>query len=123
MTIVRKAVAAGLLAMLVGGIVAPATCVGWESSAADRLACCKRAHHVACRDQAAADDCCSDHEQSKQPPSRIAAPASVPAPMLAVFSYPVEVEPSRLTPDAVFHLDLTRQRHGPPSLSSPPLRI
>src|SRR5215471_18638003 len=59
--LVRKA-AVLILVLLTGQTILPATCIGWESDPAARKACCKRAHHDHCGNQAAADDCCASHE-------------------------------------------------------------
>jgi len=61
---VAKAIASTLTLLLITA-GSPATCVGWEGSAAARHACCARAHHAHAKDQAAADDCCARHEQSR----------------------------------------------------------
>lgn len=74
----RRRIAAVVLLILAGGIAAPATCTGWESSASERMACCQRSQHADCVEQSAADDCCAQKEQSNQVASPIAqAPAAV----------------------------------------------
>jgi len=62
----RRRIAAIVLLLLSGKIAAPATCTGWESSAAERMTCCQRAQHEDCSEQSAADDCCAQAEQSRQ---------------------------------------------------------
>ena len=120
----RKAIAATLLMMLTGSISAPVTCAGWEGSAANRLACCKRAQHVTCQEQATADDCCAGQEQSRQPAFTIAPLSATPPPQVVAGCVPaldaVRVE---LTLAALSHQNLIRQLHVPPNLSLPPLRI
>src|SRR5689334_468214 len=64
--IMVKVIAALLVLALAGAVAAPLTCVGWESSAADRRQCCLRAHHQHCDDQASADRCCAGHEPHRQ---------------------------------------------------------
>jgi hypothetical protein len=74
----RRRVAAVVMLILTGGIAAPATCTGWESSASERMACCQRAQHDDCVEQSAADDCCAQEEQTNQIASPIPqAPAAV----------------------------------------------
>ena len=120
----RKAIAAALLMMLTGSISAPVTCAGWEGSAANRLACCKRAQHVACHEQATADDCCAGQEQSRQPAFTIAPQSATPPLQVVAVCVPafdaVRVE---LTLAALCRQNLARQLHVPPNLSPPPLRI
>jgi hypothetical protein len=89
-----------LIALLVASITAPIPCLGWESSASDRMECCKRARHD-CADQQAADACCAQgeqrqHEQIPAGATTLVAPAAavvVPFPIVidaaasAVYTY------------------------------------
>jgi hypothetical protein len=119
----RRAVAASLLTLLIGSLGLPATCFGWERSAADRLACCKRAHGANCPDQLAADVCCAGQEQSRQPALRLASAT----PTLVSDSITVAVPlfnaagPDTLIPLVLQHR--ARSLHNPPIFSPPPLRI
>jgi hypothetical protein len=78
----RRRIAAVVMLILTGGIAAPATCTGWESSPSARMACCQRAQHDDCVEQSAADDCCAQEEQSHQivsPIAQVAAAVVSPA--------------------------------------------
>ena len=120
----RKSLAAIVLIVLFGGIAAPATCSGWETSASDRMACCKRAQHVSCNEQNAADDCCAGQEQSQQPGSSIAtALQAAPAPGVVLFTPAFESTAIEQTTATLFELSLAQRLHGPPGLLAPPLRI
>ena len=82
---VRKRVATSLLTLLLMSMAAPATCFGWEPSAADRLACCKQAQHAKCADQTRADDCCAGQEEARQSASQLASTtATFPQPLAVV---------------------------------------
>ena len=109
--------------MLTGSISAPVTCAGWEGSAANRLACCKRAQHAACHEQATADDCCAGQEQSRQPAFTIAPPSATPPQVVAGCVPAFDAVPVELTLAALCYQNLIRQLHVPPNLSLPPLRI
>jgi hypothetical protein len=118
-----RSVALSLLVVLAGTFAAPMTCVGWESGAADRQACCKRAQHEHCRDQSAADDCCAKHERGR---------FGTPAPSIAASGLTVDsavlphgaFAPLAAIPDGAALAHASRPFvHAPPDLFSPPLRI
>jgi hypothetical protein len=118
-----KGVATSVLVLLLVSIAAPATCFGWEPSAADRLACCKQAHHSDCSDQMSADACCAGQEQSKQPASQIAFTSAVLAsPSVAVVVLFFNTPPPGSPCTRVHELHVA-SLHSPPSLLRPPLRI
>jgi hypothetical protein len=120
----RRALAALIVALLTGSIAAPVTCAGWEAAAADRMACCKHAQHANCHDQAAADNCCARHEQSRQPASTVITAAPVgPAPVVALVVPVFDAATLVHTSAAVLERSAARRLHGPPGLLAPPLRI
>ena len=119
-----KVIVALLVLSFSGVSTASLNCVGWEASAADRRACCQRAHHQHCEDQASADGCCAGHEQGRlglasptaDPAVSGKAPALSPVPMFdSALLGPKE--------DAGFAAVVAKRLHGPPVLLAPPLRI
>src|SRR5919112_1008648 len=119
----RKGVATSVLALLLMSIAAPATCFGWEPSAADRLACCKQAHHADCSDQMSADACCAGQEQSKQPASQlvlISAILASPGDAAVVLFF---TTPPPNGSGALIHELHAASFHSLPGLLRPPLRI
>jgi hypothetical protein len=120
MTPVRGA-AAFVIALLIGHSLAPVTCLGWESDAAARKACCQRAHHDHEQDQSAADDCCAKHEAGTMgavsPTETHAISATIVG--LADSSSVLDV----LMPASPLVLTARQEDlHAAPHLSSPPLR-
>ncbi len=124
MTGMRRSLAAIVLMVLFGGLAAPMTCAGWDVSASDRMACCKRAQHGSCDEQRAADSCCAGQEQSSQPGSVMtAAPESAPAADVALATPGIDATVIELVAAALFERAVTHRLHGPPGLLAPPLRI
>ena len=119
----RKRVAESLLTLLLLTSAAPATCFGWEPLPADRLACCKQAHHANCSDQLSADACCAGQEQSNQPAPQLASPsATLIAPTTAIVVLFFNTD--SLEPVALALRELrARSLHSPPNLFGLPLRI
>lgn len=118
----RRACAAVLLAILTLVSGTPITCAGWEASGSDRMACCKRAAHDHCDDQAMADSCCAGQEQTHQSgPTASAAMPIGPAVLSAVLPGLLEFAAAawgrRVCSFNVYRF------HDPPGLLSPPLRI
>ncbi|HEX6464237.1 MAG TPA: hypothetical protein VFZ98_07290 [Vicinamibacterales bacterium] len=116
-----KAFASIFAVLLIGPFGSPVTCGGWEQSAADRHACCLRAHHVHANDQAAADDCCARHEQGRRSEHAMRPFLNDPAGMVVGTSSWLDGSRDLATPAATLH-------HLAPHLSSsdlspPPLRI
>jgi hypothetical protein len=120
----RKRVAAVVLLILTGGITAPATCTGWESSASDRMACCQRAQHEDCTEQSAADDCCAQEEQSRQIGSTVSPAAQVTAIKASLSGSPAYLDSfSGLQRAPRLVSALAAAYSPPPPTLSPPLRI
>jgi hypothetical protein len=117
-----RAVAALLAAVLTSSTLAPLTCSGWEAAAADRMACCRRAAHD-CPDQTAADACCAQQEQTRQPATTLST-AGLVAPAVLVATVPapnpaaVETSVSRQ-----YDVRAVPQLHAPPGSFERPLRI
>ena len=123
MKTMRRAFAACLLAVMALTVAVPVTCAGWESAAADRMSCCKRAGHD-CPDQSAADDCCAQQEQSHQPgASAAAATLSTPLSIAAFFVTTDHLGSAAqgISAPITSARDLTL--HDPPGFFAPPLRI
>ena len=117
-----RRLAALLVLILTAATAAPITCAGWEGSPDSRRACCKRAHHASCHDQADADKCCAGHEQGRfATVTAAAAVAHMPSPaVLSPTFAAVLLEP----PTTVLYATaLTKQLHGPPNLLALSLRI
>src|SRR5262245_43183078 len=118
----RSSVARLVLALQVLAFVPLSTCLGWESSASARMACCNRDHPNAATTQAAADDCCAKHEQARQPASptlSVAPLASVgPACLCAAFVELTDILPSHLLSRDGVRISV----RGSPGAFSPPLR-
>jgi hypothetical protein len=118
-----KAVAAVLILLLGGSVGAPLSCAGWETSAGDRQACCKRAHHDHCQDQSAADDCCAKHQSARLGTTAgraDVASVSIDAALIAGrVSLPLIASPDADARDGA----MIARVHVPPGFLSPPLRI
>lgn len=118
----HRVVAALLLAVITGGGLAPVTCIGWEAAPSDRMACCQRAGHD-CPDQAAADDCCAQQEQTHQPAATMSATV-VDAPVaVPVGTVPVRDYPSLASAASDRRALPARFLHAPPGAFARPLRI
>ena len=119
-----KAVAILLVLLLASVFAAPVTCAGWEVSAAQRRACCQRAHHQHFADQAIADTCCAAHEQACR---TLATPVSQGvAAGTAVMGLPVPGFDAAALSRSLTARDTAgaaRRLHDPPGLLAPPLRI
>jgi hypothetical protein len=117
-----RTVAAVLILLLGGSVGAPLSCAGWETSAADRQACCKRAHHDHCQDQSAADDCCAKHQSARLGTTAaradVAGITSDAAVMSTRVSLPLAASPDTDARDGA----LITRIHIPPGFLSP-LRI
>jgi hypothetical protein len=118
----QSAVAALLLTFQLASVPVTA-CVGWESSATARMACCHHEHPNSATTQAEADDCCAKHEQAKQPASTNmwAMPLVSLGPVFVGVAL-VELDTTLrgcLIPVARIRLS----PHGSPGAFAPPLRV
>src|SRR5262245_32308928 len=118
----RSAVATVALALQVLASVPLSSCLGWETSANARMACCHRGHPKTATTQSAADDCCAKHQQTRQPASS-AHPAPPPATiqtalLSAVFVHQAIVRSTLLTRESV-----AASLRGSPGAFAPPLRV
>ena len=118
-----RTVAALLVAVLTSSALAPLTCSGWEAAAADRMACCQRAAHD-CPDQAAADACCAQQEQTHQPALTLSAPAVVaPGAVAAVIDSAFDLSAIGAAVSRHHDAFAAPQLHAPPGSFKRPLRI
>ena len=119
---VRRLIAALLLAVLACASAAPVTCSGWESTPADRMACCQRAGHT-CPDQSAADACCALQEDNL-PRATMSGPSltalATPAALLSAVPDFTSLALVTCRADVASHV---AGRHAPPGSFSVPLRI
>jgi hypothetical protein len=118
-----KLVAAVLIVLLSASVGAPLSCTGWETSAADRQACCKRAHHDHCQDQGAADDCCAKHESARFATAAGSILTSGLTVTIAVLTHGAVAPLAPLPEGSALTRGLRQPAHAPPDLFSPPLRI
>jgi hypothetical protein len=110
--------------LLTGSIAAPVTCAGWEPAARDRMACCKRAEHASCHDQTAADNCCAQHEQSRQPGSSLTPSRHLtPAALVTVGIPDLDTADIADSSARIVERRAARRLHGPPGFLAPPLRL
>ena len=118
-----KALAALLAAVLASSAAAPLTCAGWQASPAERMACCERAAHD-CADQAAADACCGQQEQSHQPAPTLSPLVLVTPLVLGALAIP-RLDLSGLADAASKQYEsfAAPRLHAPPGSFDLPLRI
>lgn len=120
-----KAIAALVVLLMTGSIAAPVTCVGWEGAPAARRACCQRASHQHCHDQASADTCCAGHEQGCHSASTTPSQGAVAGAGVSAALPVAIVDCEGLTPSLIgrYTTVAAKHLHGPPLLLAPPLRI
>jgi hypothetical protein len=115
-----KRFAALLVLIMTAATAAPVTCAGWEGTPASRRACCNRAHHASCPDQASADNCCAGHEHGRvatmTPATAVAYGQAVP---ILVPSFDVAI----LDTSVAYAMALTKQLHRSPHLPALSLRV
>ena len=118
-----RIVSALVAAVLASSAAAPLTCAGWQAAPADRMACCERAGHD-CDDQAAADACCGQQEQSHQPAPTLSPLAVVTPLVLVTLATPGPDLPALANAASKQHESFAApQLHAPPSSFDLPLRI
>ena len=112
-----RRVLAALLVFIFVASAASMTCIGWQDTAAGRMACC-RAAHDRCDDQLSADACCARAEDARH--QLLTAVPFVPVSLAAAVVVPLEnlQQLTRLASAAAFELAQSRYPQSPPFLST-----
>ena len=120
MAAMSRFIAAIVALLMLTGSVGRATCLGWEQSREEREDCCRRARHVDCLQQDAADSCCARHQDALQ----IGGPSFTPVAVLPPAGVAVSYIDAPLALSAfVPVLERSQRLLHPPTPPPRPLRL
>jgi hypothetical protein len=110
-----------VVALIVTSMVTPMPCFGWESSPADRMSCCARAHHD-CADQQSADACCAQGEQRQHEQAPVSVVVLVPPAPAILPPFPILLD-AVATAAHAYQLVIDSRPQRPPYLLTSALLI